>query len=126
MLKAKLMTGVLIVFLIPLCASAESVEYWTVKAQNGVIANADGKVLINIGNYQPTGPNPADTVWSSCKSNWIHLHVTADGTEVEKEALNRMLSIAIVAFKTNSRIRVAITRDSLGKCYSSQIFDVGE
>lgn len=106
-------------------ASANAAVYWTVKADNGIYSTSAGTAAINIGNYIPTGPNPAGTVWEECSNNWIYFHKKADGTLIEEKYVDRMLSIALAAYKTNSNIRVGIDRDASGKCYTSQIFDQG-
>nr|VFK81340.1 MAG: hypothetical protein BECKSD772D_GA0070982_13152 [Candidatus Kentron sp. SD] len=109
-----------------LSVSANATVYWTVKAENGVHTTSSGMVAINIGNYQPTGPNPSSTVWEACSHNWIYLHKAADGTIIEDKYVDRMLSVALAAYKTDSRIRVAIDRDASGRCYSAQVFDQGQ
>ena len=110
---------------IMLSNQAVSAVFWTVKAQNGVHTTTTGTVAINIGNYSPTGANPAGTEWVDCASNWIYFHKTADGDLVEDKYVDRMLSVALAAYKTDSRIRVGINRDASGKCYTTQIFDQG-
>lgn len=98
--------------------------FWTVKAA-GVHTSTSGTVAINIGPNIPTGPNPSGTEWVSCTSNWVYFHKRADGSSVEEKHVDRMLSVAISAFKTGGRLRLAINRDSNNKCYTAQIFDQG-
>lgn len=90
------------------------------------MATTAGVVALNIQSYTPTGPNPSNTEWVPCVSNWIYFHQKSDGTAVEDKYIERMLGIALAAFKTNTPIRVAIKRDEAGKCYTSQIFDLGD
>ncbi len=99
--------------------------YWTVKAEGGVFASANGTAYINISGYVPSGPNPAGTKWQECKSKIIYFYRKADGTAIDDIYVNRMLSVALTAFKTGSKIRVAIDRSESGRCYTSQIFDQG-
>ncbi|MCH9692340.1 MAG: hypothetical protein K0U59_09835 [Gammaproteobacteria bacterium] len=99
--------------------------FWTVKAESGVLASASGSAYIGIGGSIPSGPNPAGTEWQKCKSNIIYFHKKADGTVIDDKYVNRMLSVALTAFKTGSKLRVAIDRDESGRCYTSQVFDQG-
>ena len=87
------------------------------------MATSDGRVAINIGKYQPTGANPSDAEWVACKDNWIYFNQKYDGTPIDEKYVDRMLSIALAAYKTDSHIRVAITRSDTDRCYTSQIFD---
>lgn len=119
------MTKFIIAASMLLSVSAHAGVYWTTKINGGVHATAGGTVAINIGNYTPTGPNPSNTVWQECKNNWVYLNKKADGTRIEDKYIERMLAIAISAYKTDSRVRLSITRDEAGKCYSSQIYDQG-
>jgi hypothetical protein len=53
------------------------------------------------------------------------MHKTADGTAIDDKYADRMLTIALAAYKTDSRIRVKIERDDSGSCYTNQIYDQG-
>ena len=109
-----------------LAASANSWSvYWTVKAEGGVIATTAGKVAINIGAYQPAGPNPAETVWESCHQNWINFHVNEKGEPISEKHVDRMFAIALAAEKTGNALRVNILRDESGNCYTAQMYDMG-
>ncbi|MCH9663759.1 MAG: hypothetical protein K0U66_08925 [Gammaproteobacteria bacterium] len=99
--------------------------FWTVKAETGVLASASGTASMGIGGSIPSGPNPSGTKWQTCRNNVIYFHQRADGTAIDEKYVNRMLSIALTAFKTGSRIRVAINRSESGRCYTSQVFDQG-
>ena len=98
--------------------------FWTATA-DGIYSTADGTTAINLNNTIPDSPNPAGTVWEPCRDNWIYFHQYEDGTAIDSEHINRMLSIALSAVKTYSRIRIGITRSESNRCYTSQIFDVG-
>lgn len=98
--------------------------FWTVKAK-GIHTTTSGTSAIFIGGYKPTGPNPADTVWEGCHQNFIYFHQRADGEKVDEQYVDRMLSIALAAFKTDSYIRVGINRSESGRCYTSQVFNQG-
>lgn len=102
-----------------------SATYWTVKAENGIMATSSGRLAINLGRYIPTGPNPSGTAWEECYQNWIYFNKRADGTLVEEAFADRMYSTALAAYKTDSHIRVSIDRDSGGRCYTTQIYDIG-
>lgn len=102
-----------------------SSTFWTLKAEGGVLAAASGSVGINIKNYQPTSPNPADTVWESCHQNWIYFHQYANGDEIKEKQVDRMFAIALAAEKSNRHLRVNIVRADNGKCYTTQIYDLG-
>ncbi|WP_153301718.1 hypothetical protein [Endozoicomonas arenosclerae] len=101
-----------------------SAVFWTVKA-TGIHTTTSGTVAINIGSSTPTGANPSGTEWESCDSNWIFFHKKADGSMVNEKYVDRMLSVAMSSFKTGSRLRLGISRDVNGKCYTSQIYDLG-
>jgi hypothetical protein len=96
--------------------------FWTVKTENGVLTSSSGTVAINIGNNTPTSPNPSGTNWNPCNNNWIFLNKTADGSTINSKYIDRMLAVALVAYKTDTAIRVKIERDASNNCYSSQIF----
>jgi hypothetical protein len=108
-----------------LTTTANAAVFWTVKATKGILTTSAGTVAINIGDYSPTGPNPAGTEWEDCKNNWIYMHKTADGTAIDDKYVDRMLSVALAAYKTDSKIRVQIERDDTGYCYTAQIYDEG-
>jgi hypothetical protein len=55
----------------------------------------------------------------------VYFHITAENERVEEKYIDRMLSVALSAFKTGSSVRLAIKRSETGKCYTSQIFDMG-
>ena len=99
--------------------------FWTVKAESGVLVTKTGIAAINIGNFQPLSANPPDTAWIPCEGNWIYFHQEADGTPIDDKLIDRMLSAAFTAFKTDSYIRVGISRNADNFCYSSQIYDSG-
>lgn len=115
--------SVTLAFLLSTASISNAAVYWTVKVDNGIMATSNGAVAINIGGYQPTGANPSGTEWEACKDNWIYFNKKSDGTLVEDKYVDRMLSIALAAYKTDSHIRVAITRSDTNRCYTSQIFD---
>lgn len=106
-------------------SQSNATEYWTVKAEGGVLAKANGQVAINIGSFQPISPNPPTSVWTSCPSNWIYFHQTVDGAAVDPDQLDRMLAIVMSAFKSGSRIRIALDRDTAGTCYTANVLDQG-
>lgn len=109
-----------------LAASANSWSvYWTVKAEGGVIGTQSGSLGINIKNHQPTGPNPAGTVWESCYQNWIYFHTNEKHEAVDEKHVDRMFAIALAAQKTGNAIRVNVLRDEMGKCYTTQVYDLG-
>jgi hypothetical protein len=104
---------------------SNSAIYWTVKADGGIMTTSSGISATNIASYIPTGLNPSDSIWESCKNNWVYFNKAADGSFFEEKYIDRMLSTALAAYKTNSLIRVAIERDASNNCYSSQVFDQG-
>ena len=106
-------------------SEASAAVYWTVEIK-GIVSTNAGLVEINIEDQVPSSPNPSGTDWISCKNNWIVLSKMVDGTAVEGQYVSQMLSVALGAFKTNSKIRVSIDRDSSNNCYTSQIFDLGK
>ena len=108
-----------------LSATASAGEFWTVRIDAGITTSASGNTGINIGQFQPTDPNPATATWAPCNSNWIYFHKKANGELIEDKFVDRMLSVAIAAYKTKSRVRVSLERDASGNCYTSQIFDMG-
>lgn len=119
-------SGFLAVLLGALCPTpAQAAEFWTVKSEGGVLVTNTGTAALNIGSYQPTGPNPAGTTWVPCNGNYIYFHKKADGSVVDPVLIERMLATALSAFKSSSRIRVSIERDSSGNCYTNQIYDLG-
>ena len=106
-------------------ASVNAAEYWTAYIK-GVHTTTNGTVAVNIGSTQtPFGPNPAGSVWESCSGNWIYFHTDASGNAIKEVYIDRMLSTAISAFKTGTKVRFSISRSSSGKCYTGQIFDQG-
>jgi hypothetical protein len=113
----------IIILIVP--ESVSAAEYWSVKAKGGIHTTIDGTVAINIGNYSPSYPSSASSSWVPCKNNWIFFNKTSGGTNVEDKYVDRMLSVALAAYKTDSIIRVGIDRDSSGYCYTMQIFDQG-
>lgn len=107
-----------------LCSQSHSTVFWSVKA-TGIHTTTDGTAAINIGSSEPVAPNPSETVWAACHQNFIYFHKKADGELVSDAYVNRMLSVAMGAFKTDSWIRVGLNRSESGRCYTSQIFDNG-
>lgn len=104
--------------------AAEQV-YWSVKISGGVYAKSDGSVAFNIGAYQPTGANPAGTEWVACRNNWVFFHKDSSGVAYSDRSIDRMLSVALAAYKSGATIRVNISRDASNNCYTHQIFDQG-
>ncbi|PHQ83181.1 MAG: hypothetical protein COB58_10630 [Thalassobium sp.] len=105
--------------------SSHATVFWTVKAEAGVYVTNSGVVAINIGSYVPITPSPIGTAWEPCANGWIYINKKADGSVNDEKYIDRMLSVALAAFKTNSNIRIGIDRDPSGSCYTMQIFDQG-
>lgn len=103
---------------------AEAGVFWTIKI-NGIITTSTGRVDIDLGGYTPTGPNPAGTSWVACPSNIVRLATNASGAAVNEKYVDRMLSVALSAYKTNANVRLNIERDGAGNCSSTQVFDQG-
>lgn len=104
-------------------AKADAV-YWTV-TPTGIIATSGGKVAIQHSTTGATSPNPAGTPWTECKSRLILLNKNASGSVVDDRFLDRMLTIALAAQKTGSRLRLRIDRDQNNNCFSNQVYDMG-
>ena len=96
-----------------LSVKANSAIYWTVKATGGIHTNISGAVALSIEGYTPNNPNPPGTKWEPCNENWIFFNKTANKTEINEKYVDRMLSVALAAYKTNARIRVAVERGVL-------------
>lgn len=99
--------------------------YSTVKI-DGIHATSSGVVAINLGKNIPTGLNPSTSVWERCKNNWVFIHKDNKGNKINEKYVDRMLSVSLASFKSNTSVRLNIKRDSLNNCYSSQIYDLGK
>lgn len=105
----------------PLAANAEC---WTVKAEGGVIAKSNETAAINTGQIPPLKPNPKDAQWR-CRYNNVWFHRNEKGEAFDDKAVDRMLTVALSAFKSDSYIRVCFKQDSNNDCYTYQMFDIG-
>jgi hypothetical protein len=123
MLKRNLFAAATLLFLFSSASHAGAV-YWTVKP-SGILVTSSGRVVIQHSTSTPTGPSPAGTQWTQCSQRMIILDKKLTGEEVTDKYLDRMLSVALAAQKTGSRLRLRIERDNNNNCYSSQVYDVG-
>ncbi|MGI0116197.1 hypothetical protein [Zooshikella sp. RANM57] len=113
-----------IYFVLMLSGFTHATQFWTVRIDGGIHTSSQGAAALNTGKFQPSGPIPRGTQWVACKGNWIYFHKNAKGQLIDERFVDRMLSVAISAFKTKSYVRVALERDSKNNCYTSQIFDL--
>ena len=114
------------IFTIPLLISSNAnAVFWTFQSGSidGVLVKQDGTASLNIGRSTPVSPNPADSEWEPCPSNWVRFDRTVDGQEVSAENVNRMLTAALLASNTNQRLRLNIIRNESGQCFTDQIYD---
>ena len=100
--------------------SAPVTEFWTAKIK-GVQTSVAGAVAVFVPD-SPVSPNPKEASWQGCDGNFIYFHQDANGKAINADAINRMLSVATAAWVAEKSVRLGITRDSRGKCYTAQIF----
>jgi hypothetical protein len=113
----------LLIFALSPQASAENI-FWTIKIK-GIYVSNSGQAAIAIKGT-PSSPNPSGTTWTDCKKNWIYFHKNVDGELTPDKYLDRMLSVAMSAQKTQTSVRVGIARSPSNYCYTYQIFDLGQ
>jgi hypothetical protein len=123
MLRRNLFAAATLLFLFSSASHAGAV-YWTVKP-TGILTSSSGRVLIQHSAQNATSPNPGGTQWEACSQRFIILDKDINGNKVDDKHLDRMLSVALSAQKTGSRLRLRVTRDSSNNCYTSQVYDLG-
>ena len=114
--------GVILVGLFFICGNVNATDYWTVKIKGGVISKSNSFTAIHLGGYQP---HETGKQWTQCNNGWIRFDKTHSGTVVSEKSIDRMLAVALTAFKTNGFVRVGIDRDASNNCYTNQMWDRG-